>query len=278
MLIICFALSCICCKQKNSEINAVDSLEMNKENFLTNDTILSIESFEVEIRIPKSEVRGDLLVLPGWGFSRTRWCEETELCEKALSMGLRVILPEMGKSVYQGSNYPETRKDWSTYPTRTWVNKRMLPELQSLGILTENKNNFIMGLSTGARGVILICLDHPGLFSAASALSGDLDQTLMKEDNLMKGVYGNYSGFKDRWEGDDNPTKRIADWNTPVYLGHGKHDKVVPCEQTKLFYEKLMKCHPKSEAILNMPEEGHDFTYWGAEVQPSLDFFQTHMR
>jgi S-formylglutathione hydrolase FrmB len=267
------SLYCLGCGDKKVEPSPIPVTEMDHPEKFINDTIITISGFEVEIRIPKSEVRGDLLVLPGWGFSRTRWCNETELCTMALARGYRVILPEMGKSVYQAANYPETRKDWAVFPTRDWVNNNMIPALQKEGLLTNEKPNYIMGLSTGARGVILICLDNPDLFNAAAALSGDLDQTLMREDNLMNGVYGKYSNFKERWEGNDNPTSRIKDWNTPLYLGHGKADHVVPVDQTKLFYRKLKEQKREIPVMLNLANAGHDFNYWGAEVKPILDFF-----
>jgi S-formylglutathione hydrolase FrmB len=272
------SLCCLGCGEKKVEPKVLAITEMNSPEKFINDTILSISGFEVELRIPKSGVRGDLLVLPGWGFSRTRWCEETELCTAALSKGWRVILPEMGKSVYQAANYPETRKDWTVFPTRDWVNNYMLPELQKYGILTKDKPNYIIGLSTGARGVILVCLDNTELFTCAAALSGDLDQTLMREDNLMNGIYGKYSSFKERWEGSDNPTSRIKEWNTPLYLGHGQADHVVPVAQTRLFYKKLKEQKPEIPVMLNLPNAGHDFNYWGSEVKPAFEFFELNTK
>lgn len=241
---------------------------------ITSDTILTIDGHEIEILIPEIGARGSLLVLPGWGFLRTRWCKETDLCSLALEKGLRVILPEMGKSVYQRENHPQTRKDWLKYPTRDWVATQMIPGLQKQGILGTGDRNYIIGLSTGARGVVLICMDFPDLFNAAAALSGDLDQTLMKEDNLMKGVYGSFDEHQDLWEGKDNPTTRVSEWRTPLYLGHGTRDHVVPVAQTKHFYKKLKEARPEIEVKLNLPDAGHDFNYWGAEVKPVLDFFE----
>lgn len=273
ILVSLLSIGSISCERKPVEYNSLSVTENMQAEKISSDTIFSIEGHELEIRLPKNGAKGNLLVLPGWGFLRTRWCNETDLCSLALEAGLRVILPEMGKSVYQSENYPQTRQDWLKYPTRNWVTAMMIPFLQQHGILSMGDDNYIIGLSTGARGVVLVCLDNPDLFKAAAALSGDLDQTLMKEDNLMKGVYGKFEEHKERWEGKDNPTTRVAEWRTPLYLGHGTKDHVVPVAQTKHFYEKLKEARPEVEVVLNLPDAGHDFNYWGAEVKPVLEFF-----
>jgi dienelactone hydrolase len=241
------------------------------------DTTLDISGVEVDILVPRVH-KADLLVLPGWSFSRKKWCEESSLCKKALDKGYRLVLPEMGKSVYATHCFPGTRKDWLKYPTLTWVTDTLIPQLQKeYGMFLKGKKNFIVGLSTGGRGVVLVAVKKP-VFTAAAALSGDYDQTQMKNDNLMKGVYGEYSQNIERWKTIDNPSQQIEKIDCPLYLGHGMNDKVVPPSQTISYYNKLHSLKPQLKVVLHTPANaGHDFLYWNSEVDAVLEFFGSAM-
>jgi len=260
--------------QDNSTI-AID----NNCKVLSENQTLIISGIEVDILVPSGEAKGDVLVLPGWNFDKQKWCNESNLCRESLEKRFRLILPQMGKSIYASSLYPETRKDWQTYPQLSWVIDSLIPQLQDeYCILIEGQKNFMLGLSTGARGVILIGLNTGKLFTATAVLSGDYDQTKMTEDNLMKGYYGDYNQFPERWTGSDNPVARVEEWKLPIYLGHGKKDKVVPPEQTELFYNELIKHHPQLDVKLNMPNQAeHDFEYWGSEGDNVLRFFRKYL-
>lgn len=242
------------------------------------DTILSIDNRKIHIKIcTDSVIKGTILVLQGWNLGVEEWCTKTDLCVKAKARGYNLVLPDMGKSVYSSKYFPETRKEWTIFPTRKWLTDTIIPELQKkYGLFKTTDKNFIVGLSTGARGVVLIALDMPQLFKGAAALSGDYDQTQMRGDNLMTGFYGSYYSNKERWETIDNVMYRIKDYKTPTYLGHGKMDKVVPPQQTELFYNALKKASPMLKVQLNMPDAAiHDYNYWNSEVDNFLNFFET---
>ncbi len=230
----------------------------------------------VDIRLPaQGEIKGNIIVLPGWSFSKEDWCNKSTLCNKALAQGYCLILPEMSKSVYSGAYYPETVKDWQKFPNKAWITTDMIPTLQKKhNILLSTQKNFILGLSTGGRGVALIALAQPTLFTAVASISGDFDQTQMATDRLMIGYYGSYLSFKSRWEGEDNPTKQAHLWQTPIYLGHGKMDNIVPFTQTKMFYDAVKKHNPTLKMKLNLPAKAmHDYAYWDSEVDNMLAFF-----
>ena len=241
------------------------------------DSLISIKisGHWVDILYPDSfNPKGNILVLPGWNFSRQDWCQKANLCKKALTEEYCLIFPEMGKSIYASQHYPETRKDWLQYPTLTWVLDSLFPHLQeNYNLLQNHQKNYILGLSTGGRGVALIALRKPELFKGAAALSGDFDQTKIPQDNLMKGFYGDYDKFPQRWEGKDNPQKLVKNFKTPIYLGHGKLDKVVPPDQTLKFYQALRQANPALKVILHLPNAAHDYAYWGSETEAILDFF-----
>lgn len=288
LLLILFTLSCSLtfCQAPNTQEQkqpqtAIDSLPKPqiKDTQTRLDSVVNIQikGHWVTILSPKTNsVKGNILVLPGWSFPRQDWCEKSSLCSKALARGYRLILPEMGKSVYATQLYPETRADWRSFPTNTWLMKEMIPYLQdSLKIMTRSQDNFALGLSTGARGVALVALADPTLWKAGAALSGDYDQALMPQDRLIAGFYGSYAQFKNRWESVDNPNRQAQNFKTALYLGHGVLDNISPPSQTQLFYNTLKKLHPNLRLKLNMQANAkHDYAYWDSEVENMLNFFE----
>ncbi|MCR9143142.1 MAG: S9 family peptidase [bacterium] len=223
-------------------------------------------------------IRGNVLVLPGWKYNRKRWLNETPIKAEADRLGLRLICPEMGRSIYASRYFPETGARW--HPEQAglaWVLDDLLPYLQSQGVFTDVEANFLLGLSTGGRGVALIALARPELIRAASALSGDFDQTLQTGDRLMAGHYGPYPAFRERWETVDNPGRRAADWRTPIYLAHGTADRIVPLVHSQKLYERLQAAQPELDVVLETPAAGHDFAFWSAQTAPSFAFFKKYL-
>ncbi|MEM9981997.1 MAG: alpha/beta hydrolase-fold protein [Bacteroidota bacterium] len=240
---------------------------------------LQIGKHLVDIALPKESVtiKGNLLILQGFNFPKDDWCKKSSLCKKALAEGYVLIMPEMGKSVYATKLYPETREDWRHYPTKTWLVDTVFSHLQEkYGLLLSSQQNYMIGLSTGARGIALVALDHPTLFTACAALSGDYDPTRVPNDRLITAYYGAYELFPTRWAQVDNVVAKIEEWRTPIYLGHGKRDKVVAWEETQWFYDQLIQQAPEFPVKLSLLEiYGHDYTYWDFEVDRVLDFFDT---
>jgi esterase/lipase superfamily enzyme len=255
-----------------------------KEPAVVCDTLLSFQTIAVaghwtDIAIPSHDKKiiGNILILQGWDFPKDDWCKKSSLCQKALAKGYRLIMPEMGRSTYQSQNYPETRADLRQYPTRKWLTDTLIPYLQKrYCLLQTDQSNFILGLSTGARGAGLVTMNLPDLFKAVAALSGDYDQTGIPADRIMTAFYGSYQKFSERWAGEDNMVVNVAKFKTPFYLGHGKLDKICPPNQTELFYNALHKAHPNLKIKLNMPAwAAHDYKYWDYEVDNIFAFFES---
>ena len=232
-----------------------------------------VNDIPVDIKSGLNTSSGDILLLPGWNFSRTLWCDSTTICEKAVKMGYRLIMPEMGKSIYASHYYPQTRKDWLKYPTLTWVCDTMIPLLQKKYGIFKSPKNYLVGLSTGARGVVMIAEKTGTLFTAGAALSGDYDQITEPKDNLITGVYGSISKFHLRWQTQDNPSHDIAKLKIPIYFGHASQDSLVPFYQTKMFYTFYSKSFPESKSVFNTIPGGHNFRYWNSEVDNILKYF-----
>jgi len=256
-----------------------DGQEQRKVSRMSDTTILlnnGENEVTVYLKTPKTKViEGTIVVLPGWNLSVLDWYSKTTLCQKALEQGYVLIMPEMGKSVYAYELYPETRKDWLKYPTRHWFMDTLIPYFQThFKLLLPGEKNFVLGLSTGARGVALLCLDCPKIFKKGAGLSGDYDQTQMPHDNLMNGYYGPFTSYRDRWTGRDNIVYRFKELKIPIYLGHGKDDKVVPCQQTIQFADSLKKYKPQLVTLHLDEKAGHMYSYWDSEVDNVLRFFR----
>jgi pimeloyl-ACP methyl ester carboxylesterase len=240
------------------------------------DTLIFINNTQVDIIFPDSSVlHRNILVLHGWNFSQDDICKKSDFCKKAKKLGFVLIMPAMQKSIYQSVNYPETRQDWKYYHTRYWITDTLIPFLQRhFSLLLPSQMNYLFGISTGARGVALIaCYDTVHLFSAAAALSGDYDQTQMPDDNLIKGYYGQFDYFPDRWKGIDNPALNAWRINIPFFLAHGIEDSVVPYHQTEIFFHNFKPEIAKMSKIILIPSGKHNYLFWSGQYDSIFQFF-----
>lgn len=268
-------LSCGSSQKKETITPKNDTLTVSKveKMLISKDTIVVIGKTPIWIKSPDGEIKADILILPGWNFAKEKICKESDFCSKALAKGYRLILPEMMKSVYASQYFPETRSDYKSFLTLTWVTDTMIPSLQKdYGVFT-GKKNYLHGISTGSRGAALVHLNTGSLFTKVVLLSGDYNNATIPDDNLMKNTYGAYSKFKDRWIQNDNPWEQSSKWTADLYIAHGTMDDVVPTEQSKQFAEKIKKEHPGIKFISNFPEAKHDFMFWGGETDAILEFF-----
>lgn len=273
-LFILFSILLVSCRHQSCEKEKNPLEESTQEIEIPQDTTLvfNVDGYDipVDVHFPDSNWIGTMIVLQGWDFPRTDWCEKTELCAKALKAGYALVCPDMGKSIYSLRRYPETRKDWLVYPTRTWVNEELIPYLSARHILKEVHFNCALGLSTGARGAFFLALDHPELFGAVACLSGDYDQRAVPTDNLYRGFFGSLTSFPDRWSGDENPMTSLDRLKASVYLAHGLHDEVVAPAHTRNLCAALKSSHHECHLVENA---AHDYSFWGAQVDPVLAFF-----
>jgi S-formylglutathione hydrolase FrmB len=257
-----------------SVLMELSALIMNAQNDV--DTTIIVGSVPVDFRFPRGPSGGAILVFPGWNFSRTDICSKSGFCTKAMKQGYILVLPEMLKSVYSSALFPETRADWRRYPTLHWITDTLIPFCRKqFHIFNEGGKNFLYGISTGARGVVLVAENTGSLFLAGAALSGDYDQTSMPADRLMTGTYGPYDQFKDRWEGPDNPSLHSNRLKIPLYLAHGKRDAVVPCQQTIDFSRKITTEDPGRGHILHLCDTcGHNYAFWNSQTDDVFLFFK----
>ncbi len=231
----------------------------------------------VAIKVPQTAFNGTILLLQGWNFPNTDWCDSTDFCEQALKEGYVLVMPEMGKSIYHAQIYPQTRKDWHQYPTRTWLVDTVIAQLNTrFHLFAPEHNNYVMGLSTGGRGALLIAEENPSIFVAGASLSGDYDQSAFPDDNLYRGYFG---ADPTQWHPIENPIASIAHWEVPMYIGHGREDVIVS-PQHMIHLRDLVKKQQRDMNFLFKITNGagHNYTYWASEVSPILSFFQQQKR
>lgn len=220
--------------------------------------------------------KGSILVLPGWNLKATEWCEKTKLCEQAKKQGFDLIFVEMQRSVYLKEYYPQTRADYSAYPTRSWLMDTLILPLIKAQVIDNTHPVFVLGLSTGGRGAAILALEYPAVFSGAASLSGDFNPSLQKDDALMINSLGPYSKFPELWNGDNNISKRAKEFIVPLYIGHGQQDKICPLIQSTDFVKVLKTTNPALRVVSHFPANyGHTYTYWDSEVDAVLNFFKS---
>ncbi len=241
---------------------------------------LMVDDVPYDLYIPPNYSNAPLLpcilVLPGWNFPRTSWVENTSLVNYAKQYGYALILPEMGKTLYESSYYQETKMKWNKVPGGKFIKERFIPAIQHRhNLLQLGQYNAILGLSTGGRGVALIALENPGLFVAGASLSGDFSQENLSQDKLMTAIYGPFAKYPQRWTGRDNPQARVRDWQMPLYLAHGIADDVVPESQSSQFYAALKKAHDNIIPIEyhHVEGAGHNYQFWGRQLKDVFRFF-----
>ncbi len=257
---------------------------------------------QVKILCPSKQIKGVLLLLPGWNYPDLDWITKTSVAKTALNNQFALLLVEMGKSVYMDSFYPDMRKDYKNHPTRTWLFDSVLCPLNKFGWFTKNSNSFALGLSTGARGAVILGLEHPDCFKGVAGLSGDYNPLLDKNDGLMVNCMGKYEKNVFRWIGTNNISLRANEFQTNIFLAHGTNDQIVPFSQSIDLLEKLLNIdvlispqpkysnegvfignymiHSKSKKIrfVSVKNANHDYQFWNKTGLMALDFFSALLK
>lgn len=267
---------------KNNNIQMEESTSVTVKNATLGwNKNLKVNDVEYDLYIPKNynntpnRIFPAILVLPGWNFPRTSWIQNTKLVDYAEKYGYALILPEMGKTLYESTYYPETQSKWNAMPGGEFIKLFIWTIQQQHNLLQPGQYNTLLGLSTGGRGVALIALENPGLFVAGASLSGDFSQENTPSDRLMTAVYGAFKKFPQRWLGRDNPQARVKEWKMPLYLAHGTADNIVPESQSRLFYNTLKQYHQGNIMVVYHPVVGaeHNYTFWGGQLEEVFKFF-----
>ncbi len=237
----------------------------------------------MQIFFPKTYQRGEscrtLIVLHGYDGNYRDWEKNTRIEHYANEYGFVLVCPDMGKSLYESKFYPETTNKWAEIPGGKFVAEVLMEYLRDeFDLAQDRKKTGIIGLSTGARGAILLAAKYSDSFAATAGLSGDYDPTSMTKDRLLTSVYGPYKEFTERWKNDDNVMKLAENLEkTPVYLWHGAKDWVVPAGQSMIFalrLRQLQKKHGGFDVTFKKAKHKiHDWNSWNSALPDIMLFF-----
>jgi enterochelin esterase-like enzyme len=239
----------------------------------------------VQIYFPKNYAAGakarTLIVLHGYRQQPSDWENGTPITDYADRYDFVLVCPAMGTTLYESKYYPETKNRWAPVPGGEYIVRVLLPFVrEQFGLAADRSGTGIFGISTGARGALLLASQYPKLFGAAAGLSGDYDSASLWNDRLLVSQYGPYGLYRDRWEKEVNILELSTSLkNTPVFLGHGTNDAIVPPPQTKMLADRLKERHDAKGGYDLIVEEvksagaGHDWRYWGSLVPDVLRFF-----
>ncbi len=239
----------------------------------------------VQVYFPKnytgSSSARTLIVLHGYRQQPSDWENSTPVADYADRYGFVLVCPAMSTTLYESQYFPETMNRWAPQPGGVFIAKTLVEFLRkNFGLARERETTGIFGISTGARGAILLAARHKKIFGAAAGLSGDYDSESLKNDRLLVSVYGHYETNTERWEEEVNIIRLAENLKkTPVFLGHGTRDAVVPPPQTRMLADRLMQLAADKggyELVVDKEKSdgaGHDWKYWGSLVPEVFAFF-----
>ncbi len=198
---------------------------------------------------PGAGYRRVLIALHEYGRTNREWSDYTDIEQFADEFGFVIVCPNMGQTAYETKFYPETVRPWDGVPGGTWVGEILVPFLKKKYRLARDREaTGILGISSGARGALLIACRYPGIFGAAAGISGFYDTSVLTDNRIISAVYGRRTLFKDRWENDDNIIELASRLrNTRVFLAHAARDREIPVEQSQLLGMRLRQLEKKSK-------------------------------
>ncbi len=207
-----------------------------------------------------------LLGLPGWKFSSTTWEERAAVGALADRYGFRLALADMNTSIYASSFYPETAADFRWcgpdcgIPGARWVGEVLAPWLRTAGPI-----GGIFGLSTGARGAVLVPQLYEGLTDRVCAMSGTFDLFALSpgsgEYQIHQVIYGPRDVYPERWRRDDSLSRADQLGGLSVLLIHGGLDTAVPPTQSEAL-AAAMEARGLPVGLTIDPAAGHSWALW----------------
>lgn len=261
---------------------------------------------KIQIYFPPGYARGraqrTLIALHNTGGDQRDWERNSRLIGHASALGFVVVCPGLGSTIYETSYYPETTRKWDGIPGGRWVGEVLIGFIrQRFNLATERKRTGIVGISSGARGAVLIAERYPEIFGAVAGLSGYYDALSMTKSTLLSSVYGEHRAFEERWKTEDNIielAKNLKD--TPVYLAHGMDDNYHNYEQSRFLAVRLLMLRTshlesirgsvKDPAALEsiaktafpfeltlMRREYHNWPFWNYVTPRMMEFFNKNL-
>ena len=237
---------------------------------------------KIQIYFPKSYTKGKklrtVIALPQYADNERDWEDGAAVESLANKYNMVIVCPNMEKSVYETSYYPETKYKWNVIPGGKFVGETLIKFLNdNFSLALKKESTGIAGVIAGAHGAILTACQYPEKFGAAAGISGYYDPTSMQNSRMIEPIYGSYNKFQTRWENDDNPLKLAERLKgVHVYLFHGLKQDAYNPGQSRVMAIKLKQLQKKSSEYSIIYKDSKNCAYgwlwWRSQIPDLMDF------
>jgi S-formylglutathione hydrolase FrmB len=215
-----------------------------------------------------------VVALHGWGHTPAHYRRDGNLAANADRAQAIVVVPNLGKSVYEEAFYPKVPRRWGPVPGLPFVGRTLLEWCRrELPVRPERRWTAIVGYSTGGRGAVAVAEAYPE-FDFVGATSGTYDLFGLPPASGEYRIHAAALGPREppgtpggRWVRNDVAVDAHAAALGPValYLAHGDADPAVPFDQLARMSAYLRR-HGLSYSGCIGVKAGHDFRFWNASM------------
>jgi len=159
---------------------------------------------------------------------------------------------------------------------RTHLIDELVPHVDAT--LPTSKTRAIGGLSMGGHGAVLLALQHPGLFQAASSMSGAIDITHVPKSKQITRLLGPFSENEARWVAHSASRQLSARVDVARQL-----PLRLTCGTADIWFQTNREVHDKLER-LSVPHvwkategAGHTWAYWLEQLPEHVAWHATHL-
>ncbi len=243
---------------------------------------------KIQIYFPKNYTKGDklrtLIALHQYDSNERDWETGASIESSANKYNMIIVCPNMNKSVYETSYYPETTYKWNVIPGGKFIGETLIKFLNdNFSLALKKENTGIIGVIAGAHGAILTACQYPEKFGATAGISGYYDPTILPNSKMIEAVYGSYTKFQIRWENDDNPLKLAEKLKgVNVYLYHGLKQDAYNPGQSRIMAIKLKQLQKKSPEYSIVYKDNkygmYGWTSWRQQIPELMDFMNEKLK
>lgn len=237
----------------------------------TSMTVILPQPSKSQIGMGGSDVSGPLpalYLLHGLSDDDSIWVRRTSIERYVSELGLAVIMPQVDVSFY--TDMAAGKRYW------TFISEELPNICRSFFPLSARREDtFVAGLSMGGYGAFKLALRKPGVFAAAASLSGALDVSVNRIDEVRRSLdstslYGQIFGPQGPQGTEDDLFQLLAAVDPETA------PRLFQCCGTEDFlYEDNIRFRDACrQAGFNLTyKEGpgaHDWAYWDARIQDVL--------
>lgn len=268
---------------------ALATLHFESKYLKNNQTVNIILPDRPQEEVPKSfYTQGNkykvLWLLHGTFGDYSDWVRKTNIEMYAIERNLMVVMPSGLNSNYD--NWPNFMMGFQMFD---FLTEELMPLVQGwFPASAKREDNFIAGLSMGARGTIKYAVNHPELFAAAAMLSQAPDdfskvrpEDLVGDDPLtqrLRTTVENAGGLEQYVSSCQNAWRIIDEMAADgkfsclprLLFCVGRQDKVYP--RIQAFREHAQKIGLPAE-FWEVDGYVHEWRFWDLAIQHALDFF-----